>query len=83
MPAEGVLRLFGRLYCHLCTDLKAELEARIAGLPVVLEWVDLDLYEEWEPLYGEEIPVLLGDGVEICRHRLDPMALDAFLSRFS
>ena len=86
MPADPLpahtLRLLGRSYCHLCTDLAEALKPRLAGTPVVLVWVDLDDHEHLEAAYGEHIPVLLSEQGEICRHRLDEAALDAFLGRF-
>jgi hypothetical protein len=56
------------------------LEQRLAGRAVRIEWVDLDEHEEWEPIYGEHIPVLCHEGRELCRHRLDEAALGAFLA---
>jgi thioredoxin reductase (NADPH) len=78
-----VLQLFGRTYCHLCTDLMEALCIKIQGLPISVDWIDLDEHEEWEELYGEHIPVLKYGEFEICRHRLDEAALSAFLLRFS
>jgi hypothetical protein len=37
--------------------------------------VDIDSDPRLEDLYGEHIPVLLKDGVEVCRHRLTPEAI--------
>jgi thioredoxin reductase (NADPH) len=59
------------------------LTPRLEGLPVRVDWIDLDAHEEWENLYGEHIPVLKYGDIEICRHRLDEVALSAFLARFS
>jgi len=47
---------------------------RAAG--VDFEEVDVDSDARLEALYGEEVPVLLKDGAEVCRHRLTPGALD-------
>jgi hypothetical protein len=82
VPAEALrLQLYGRSYCHLCTELAAALEVRLAGYPVAVDWIDLDEHEEWEALYGEHIPVLCHGQQELCRHRLDEAALGAFLAR--
>ena len=83
MPAEqGAVRLqlYGRTYCHLCTDMAEALAQQLAGRPIEVEWIDLDEHEEWEAAYGEHIPVLCHGNREICRHRLDPAALGAFLA---
>jgi thioredoxin reductase (NADPH) len=79
----AVLQLYGRTYCHLCTDLLEALSLKLLGLPVSVEWIDLDEHEEWEDIYGEHIPVLKCGDFEICRHRLDEVALGAFLLRLS
>ena len=78
-----VLQLYGRTYCHLCTDLLEALTPKLAGLPVSVDWIDLYEHEEWEDQFGEHIPVLKYGDFEICRHRLDEAALSAFLARFS
>jgi thioredoxin reductase (NADPH) len=78
-----ILQLYGRTYCHLCTELLEALSPKLSGLPVSVEWIDLDEHEEWEDLYGEHIPVLKCGDIEICRHRLDEAALGAFLLRLS
>jgi thioredoxin reductase (NADPH) len=85
VPAEHpvtVLQLYGRSYCHLCTEMADALAGHIQGYPVHVEWIDLDEHEEWEGRFGEHIPVLCHGEQELCRHRLDPAALGAFLARF-
>ena len=37
--------------------------------------IDIDADPRLEDLYGEHIPVLLKDGVELCRHRLTAEAI--------
>jgi len=37
--------------------------------------IDVDADPALDDLYGENVPVLLKDGVEICRHRLTPEAV--------
>ena len=48
----------------------------LGSLGVDFEEVDVDSDPGLDELFGENVPVLLGaDGVEICRHRLDPEAI--------
>jgi hypothetical protein len=47
---------------------------RAAGID--FEEVDVDSDPRLEEIYGEDVPVLLKDGAELCRHRLTPGALD-------
>jgi hypothetical protein len=37
--------------------------------------VDVDSDGELKKRYGLEVPVLLRDGVEVCRHRITPEAI--------
>jgi hypothetical protein len=46
---------------------------RAAGIE--FEELDVDADPRLEKLYGEDVPVLLRDGAEVCRHRLTPEAL--------
>ncbi len=87
-PTRRRLVLLGRSYCHLCTELAEALQAHLQGRPIQVDWLDLDEAEHLEERFGEHIPVLFGDAapsqpgsVEICRHRFDPVALDAFMAR--
>jgi hypothetical protein len=38
--------------------------------------IDVDADPRLDELYGENVPVLLQDGVEVCRHRLTPEAIN-------
>ena len=49
--------------------------AALRSIGVAFVEVDIDADPRLEDLYGEHIPVLLKDGVEICRHRLTPEAI--------
>jgi len=67
----SALKLYGRAWCHLCEDLRAELEPIAAEFGVAIEWIDIDTDPELEALYDELVPVLVLDGVELCHYRLD------------
>jgi hypothetical protein len=80
MAEAAALTLYSRAYCHLCDDLLAVLAplAQRAGLAVKV--VDVDADAALEAAYGDKVPLLMADGREICRYRLDPVALDAYLA---
>ena len=42
---------------------------------IAFEEVDVDADPGLDERYGEDVPVLLRSGVELCRHRLTPEAL--------
>jgi thiol-disulfide isomerase/thioredoxin len=68
MPA---LKLYGRPWCHLCEELRVELEPIAAEFGVPIEWIDIDTDPALEALYDERVPVLIFDGAELCHFRLD------------
>jgi hypothetical protein len=45
-----------------------------AELGVALDYVDIDADPALVARYDEDVPVLLLDGVEVCRHRFDEAA---------
>ena len=64
--------MYGRAYCHLCEEMAQALRS----LGVDFEEIDVDSDPRLDERFGENVPVLTGaDGVEICRHRLDPEAI--------
>ena len=47
----------------------------LRSLGVEFEEIDVDSDPRLDELYGENVPVLLKDGKELCRHRLSPEAV--------
>jgi hypothetical protein len=47
----------------------------LRGMGLEVEEIDVDSDPALEQSYGEDVPVLFRDGVEICRHRLTPEAI--------
>lgn len=74
------LTVYGREYCHLCSDMVEALEALRPGYGFRLEVVDVDRDEALERRYGTLVPVLAVDGEEICHYFLDRDALDAYFA---
>ncbi len=68
--------LIGKPGCHLCDDAKVIVDRVAEANPdVVAEEVSLDDNPLWAELYGELIPVILVDGVELAHWRVDEKAL--------
>jgi glutaredoxin len=65
------VELYGRRYCHLCEEMAVALRS----LGIAFAEIDVDADPGLDELYGENVPVLLKDGVEVCRHRLTPEAI--------
>ena len=66
------LVLYGRASCHLCEDMKAELMEFRKELDFALVEVEVEWEGELAKRYGQLLPVLVKDGVEICHYFLDP-----------
>lgn len=75
------LTLYGRAWCHLCDDMRAELEPLAAEFGAQVAVVDIDADPLLEARYNELVPVLVCDGVELCRHRLDAARVRDALAR--
>lgn len=74
-PVDGLI-LVGREECGLCDVMLAELERLRATRPLPpLRLVDVDSDPELVRRYGLHVPVLLLDGIEVSRHRLDEVEL--------
>ncbi|MDR5855005.1 glutaredoxin family protein [Caballeronia sp. LZ062] len=72
--------LYGRAWCHLCEDMRAELEPIAQRFNAAIEWIDIDEDPLLEARYNERVPVLMLDGLELCEHRLDAQAVHSALS---
>jgi predicted thioredoxin/glutaredoxin len=82
VPAPGgTLTLVHRRECQLCEEMLAELTAlaRRLSLPP-LEVVDVDSDPRLKRRHGLDVPVLLLDGLVVCRHRLDLEELTRLLA---
>jgi glutaredoxin len=74
------LTLYTRAGCPLCDDMAAEVNALLAGSGHALAAVDVDADPALATRFGWDVPLLFDGEREICRHRLDPAALHAWLA---
>lgn len=74
------LTLYSRAYCHLCHDMLGALEALRAELGFDLEVLDIDSDPVLERRLGEDVPVLMHEGRELARHRLESERVRAYLA---
>jgi glutaredoxin len=74
------LTLYSRAYCHLCEEMERALAALAPILGFRVEVVDVDADPRLERRYSERVPVLAAGERELCSHRLDLQALDAYLA---
>ncbi|MEX3630214.1 MAG: glutaredoxin family protein [Burkholderia sp.] len=73
--------LYGRGWCHLCDDLRVALVPVAAEFHLPVAVIDIDTDPALVERYDEDVPVLLLDGVEVCRHRFDEGVVRAALAR--
>lgn len=81
--SEPRLALYTREGCHLCEALLAELRPYLNGGNVRLDLVDVDDDPALSRAFGADVPVLMAEEREICRHRLDHGAVQAYLNEQS
>lgn len=75
-----VLHLYGRTYCHLCTDMEAALRSLQGSFDFDVRIFDVDADPALEARYGERVPVLTHRGIELCHYFLDELAVRRYLA---
>ena len=75
------LRLLSRPGCHLCEEMRRQVDAILAGRPRSWEEVDVDSDRELASRYGESIPVLFVNGRLFAKVRLPRLAAALRLRR--
>jgi glutaredoxin len=77
----ALVTLYGKPGCHLCDDARAIVERVRAQRQFELEEVDVSLDPTMFREYGERIPVLAVDGVELFEFHVEEAALLKQLDR--
>jgi thiol-disulfide isomerase/thioredoxin len=72
--------LYGRPWCHLCEEMLAALHPIAAEFGASVDVVDIDGDPALVARYDELVPVLVCDGVELARYRLDAGRLRTVLT---
>jgi thiol-disulfide isomerase/thioredoxin len=77
-----ILTLYSRQWCHLCRDMEQALLQLQRDVRFDMEVFDIDADPQLEAQFNERVPVLEGDGKELCHYVLDVAAVRAYLSDF-
>jgi thioredoxin reductase (NADPH) len=77
-PVRKVV-VYSRRGCHLCEEMIEQIEPLCRGL-ASLEVADVDLDPPLREAFGLDVPVLMVDEREVCRHRLDLSAFKTALN---
>ena len=70
--------IYTRENCPLCDKAKAAILASGVGVPSLVE-VDIDEDPELQAKYTNDVPVVLVDGIEVFRHRVEPHEFAAYV----
>lgn len=83
VPARHVplLELVTKAGCHLCEDARGVLTQVAGDLGMTWSEISIDGNAELTARYGEEIPVVLVDGVQRDFWHIDPVRLRAVLEQ--
>jgi len=73
------LTLYSRAWCHLCEEMHAALEPLTLAFGATVDVIDVDADPALVALYDELVPVLMFEGVELSRYRLDAERVRAAL----
>lgn len=77
--------LYSRVYCHLCDDLLAALNAlQTDTVRFAVDVIDVDADPALVARFDELVPVLFGDlsKPELCHYFLDEAAVRSYLATF-
>lgn len=73
--------LYTRAGCHLCEEVKQQLEALRREIHFGLRLVDVDSDPTLQAQYTNDVPVVLLDGKKVAKHRLNLAQLRRQLER--
>ncbi|MGN6317997.1 glutaredoxin family protein [Trinickia sp.] len=73
------LTLYSRAWCHLCEEMHAALAPLAQAFGATVDIIDVDADPALVALYDELVPVLMFEGVELSRYRLDAERVRAAL----
>lgn len=73
--------MLSRPGCHLCEEMRRQVEEILAGEPLSWEEVDVDSDEALAREFGESIPVLYVNGTLFAKTRLPKLAASLRLRR--
>ena len=66
-----IVEVFSRPGCHLCDEAKEVIERVHQHTPFTLRVINIENDPALEKQYGEQIPVVLINGVKAFKYRLD------------
>ena len=78
---KSVVTIYTRPGCHLCEEAKLAIAACGCDGLFTLQEINIDEDADLRERYGNDIPVVLINGVKVFKHRLDARAFKRKLLR--
>jgi len=76
MPEPIRIDIYSRPGCHLCDEAARVIEQYRGKIPVELRTINVEASSELENRYGMDIPVVMLNGNEAFRHRVNGPELE-------
>jgi len=76
MPEPIRIDIYSRPGCHLCDEAARVIQHYRGKIPVVLNTINVESSEDLESKYGMDIPVVMVNGDEAFRHRVNGPELE-------
>jgi len=76
MPESIQIEIYSRPGCHLCDEAKAVIEPFSIRYSLQIKVTDVDSHAALREAYGFDIPVVMINGQEAFRHRVDSSILE-------
>ena len=76
MPESIRIEIYSRPGCHLCDDAKAAIEPFVRRYSIDLTVTDVDSDAALREAYGFDIPIVMINGKEAFRHRVESGTLE-------
>ena len=80
IPHKNEFFLYGRKNCHLCDQMKLELDELLQPYQGTCHYIDVDTDPELQHRYGARVPVLVSGNRELSEIRLNREVVLDFLS---
>jgi len=81
MPEPIRIDIYSRPGCHLCDEAARTIELYRGNIPVVLNTINVESRADLEKRYGTDIPVVMLNGTEAFRHRVNGPELERKLKQ--
>jgi hypothetical protein len=81
VTAGRLVRFYHREGCHLCEEMAAFVFRHWPEIGQHMVWVDVDADPALQRRYGSDVPVLVCDGEEVCRHAAVPEAMHRYFGQ--